>query len=150
MNFLLHLAALLGGAATNVAVGMNTTLGKAFAEHRTLAALAIQGIGVLALLLVALLGGAFSSRPSAGAVAGVPWWAWAGGAVQALTAFSVLAAAGASGAALFSALTVTGGTVTAVALDHFGLLGFEQRDATLSRVGGCALLIAGTVLVARG
>jgi uncharacterized membrane protein YdcZ (DUF606 family) len=31
-----------------------------------------------------------------------------------------------------------------------GLLGFEQRDATLSRIGGCALLIAGTVMVARG
>ena len=150
MSFLLHFVALLGGAATNVAVGMNTTLGKAFAEHRALAALAIQGVGVLALLLVALLGGAFSSRPSSGAVAGLPWWAWAGGAVQALTAFSVLAAAGASGAALFSALTVTGGTVTAVALDHFGLLGFEQRDATLLRLGGCTLLIAGTVLVARG
>ena len=150
MGFLLYFVALLGGAVTNVAVGMNTTLGKTFAEHRMLAALAIQGIGVLALLLVALLGGAFSSRLSLGAVAGIPWWAWAGGAVQALTAFSVLLAAGASGAALFSALTVTGGTVAAVALDHFGLLGFEQRDATLLRIGGCTLLIAGTVLVARG
>lgn len=140
MGFLLYLVAIVGGAATNVAVGMNTTLGKTFAEHRMLAALAIQGVGVLALL--ALFGGAFSSRPSSGALAGVPWWAWAGGAVQALTAFSVLAAAGASGAALFSALTVTGGTIMAVALDHFGLFGFDQRDATLLRIGGCALLVA--------
>ena len=150
MSFFLYFVALLGGAVTNVAVGMNTTLGKPLVEHRVLAALIIQGVGLVALLLLALLGGAFSSRPASSALAGIPWWAWAGGAVQALTAFSVLVAAGASGAALFSALTVTGGTIMAVALDHFGLVGFEQRDATLLRIGGCALLIAGTVLVARG
>jgi transporter family-2 protein len=150
MNVLLYAAALLAGAATNVATGMNTTLGRAFAEHRMLAALAIQAVGVLGLLMVALVGGAFADRPSSDALGGLPWWAWAGGAVQAVTVFSVLVAAGASGAALFSALTVTGGTLAAVALDHFGLLGFAQRDATLWRVGGCALLVAGTVLVARG
>ena len=150
MDFLLYAAALLGGAATNVAVGMNTTLGKAFAEHRALAALTIQGVGTVALLLVALFAGGFGARPSSETLAGLPWWAWAGGAVQAVTVFSVLVAAGASGAALFSALTVTGGTITAVLLDHFGLLGFAQRDATLLRLGGCALLIAGTVMVARG
>lgn len=75
---------------------MNTTLGRAFAEHRMLAALTIQGVGFLALSLTALFGGAFSSRPSSAALAGTPWWAWAGGAVQALTLFSVLVAAGAS------------------------------------------------------
>jgi len=64
--------------------------------------------------------------------------------------FSVLVAAGASGAALFSALTVTGGTIAAVLLDHYGLLGFAQRDATPLRLAGCGLLVLGTVLVARG
>lgn len=150
MGFLLYAAALLAGAATNVATGMNTALGKGFAGHRMLAALMIQLAGVAALLLVALVGGAFAARPSAGALGGIPWWAWAGGAVQALTIFSVFAAAGAAGAALFSALTVTGGTLAAVLLDHFGVLGFAQRDATLLRLAGCALLVAGTVLVARG
>ena len=61
MDFLLYAAALLGGAATDVAVGMNTTLGKAFAEHRMLAALVMQGVGLLALFLPALVGGAFSA-----------------------------------------------------------------------------------------
>ena len=150
MGFLLYAAGLLGAAATNVATGMNTTLGRAFAEHRMLAALAIQAVGVAALFLVALAGGAFSARPASGALAGLPWWAWAGGAVRAVTVFSVLVAAGATGAALFSALTVTGGTIAAVLFDHFGALGFAQRDATLVRLGGCAQLVVGTVLVARG
>lgn len=150
MSFLLYLAGLLGGAATNVATGMNTTRGKAFAGHSMLAALTIQGVGLVALFLTALFGGAFSGRPATAELAGLPWWAWAGGAVQALTVFSVLVAAGAAGAALFSALTVTGGTITAVLLDHYGLLGFAQRDASLARIGGCALLVVGTVLVARG
>ncbi|MBC7801438.1 MAG: DMT family transporter [Gemmatimonadaceae bacterium] len=150
MNILLYAAGILGGAFTNVAVGMNATLGKGFADHRMLAALTIQGVGLAALFLVALFGGAFASRPTAEALLGVPWWAWAGGGLTALTSFAVLVAAGATGAALFSALTVTGGTITAVTLDHFGLLGYQQRDATLLRLGGCALLIGGTVLVARG
>ena len=147
MGVLLYLAGLLDGGATNVAVGMNTTLGKTFAEHGMPSALAIQGIGLLALLLIALLSGVFSSHPSYEALARMPWWGWAGGAVQALTVFAVLVAAG---AALFSALTVTGGTIKAAALDHYGLLGSAQRDTTLLRLGGCALPVAGTVLVARG
>ena len=150
MGFLLYIAGLTAGAATNVAVGMNTTLGKTFIDHRMLAALTIQGVGLFALFLTALFGGAFALRPTFGTLAGMPWWAWAGGAVQALTVFSVLVTAGASGAALFSALTVTGGTIMAVALDHYGLLGFTQHGASLMRIGGCALLVAGTVLVARG
>ena len=150
MSSLLYLAALAAGAATNAAVGMNTALDKAFAGHRLLAAFTIQGVGFAALLLVALLGGGLSARPSPGMLAHVPWWAWAGGAIQAVTIFSVFIAAGASGAVLFGALTVTGGTLMAVALDHYGLLGFAQRDASPWRLGGCALLVAGTVLVARG
>jgi bacterial/archaeal transporter family-2 protein len=137
MSFFLHLAGLLAGASTNAAPCMNTTLGEAFAEHRMLAALVIQGIGPFALFLTALLGGAFPARPAPAALAGLPWWAWACGAAQALTVFSVLMAAGASGATLFSALTVTGGTTAAVPLDHFGLLGFARRDATLLRLAGC-------------
>ena len=150
MSFLLYLAGLLAGAFTNVATGMNTTLGKSFVEHRLLAALAIQVAGTIALFVTALVGGGFSARPSTEALAGMPWWAWLGGAVQALTVFSVLVAAGTAGAALFSALTVTGGTIAALVLDHYGLLGFAQHDASILRIGGCALLVAGTVMVANG
>ena len=63
ISYLFYVAALLGGAATNIAVGMNTTLGKALTEHRMLAALTMQGVGLPALFLVALVGGAFSARP---------------------------------------------------------------------------------------
>lgn len=122
MGFLLYAAALLGGAAANVATGMNTALGRAFADHRVLSALTIYGSGFLAILAIALAAGAFAPRPPPEALAGLPWWAWAGGAVRA----------------------VTGGTVTALLLDHRGLLGFAQRDATPPRLGGCALLVAGT------
>ena len=136
MSFLLYLAGLLASAFTNVATGMNTTLGKASVEHQLLAALAIQAIGTIALFVTALVGGGFSSRPTTAALVGMPWWAWVGGGVQAITVFSVLVAAGAAGTTLFSALTVTGGTVAALALDHYGLLGFEQHDASWLRIGG--------------
>lgn len=63
--------------------------------------------------------------------------------------FSVFSAAQTTGATLFSALTVAGGTVAAVLLDHYGLLGFAQRDLTWLRVVGVAMLVGGAVLVAR-
>jgi transporter family-2 protein len=66
--------------------------------------------------------------------------------VQALAALSVLVAAG---AAPFGALAVTGGTVAAVLLDHFGLLGFAQHDATLLRLAGRARM-ASAPLKGRG
>jgi transporter family-2 protein len=150
MQFLLYGAGLLAGAVTNVATGMNASLGKGFGDHRMLAALAIQATGMMGLFLLAMMGGAFTLRPSAAELAGIPWWAWVGGAVQALTVFSVLLAAQATGAVLFGALTVTGGTLMAVLLDHYGVLGFVQHEATLLRLAGCALLVAGTVMVARG
>lgn len=142
MDAVLHAATLLGGAVTNVATGMNTPLGRASAEHRLPAALSIQGAGVLALVLLTSVGGALASRPSSEALGGVRWWAWAGGAVQAVTIPSVLAADGASGAALLSALTVTGGTTAAVLPDHFGVLGFARRDAGVWRIGGRVVLVA--------
>jgi transporter family-2 protein len=53
------------------------------------------------------------------------------------------------GAATLTALIVTGQLVCSVALDHFGLVGFDQHAASLGRIAGCLLMICGFVLIAR-
>lgn len=144
---LLYGAAALAGALTNVAVGMNQSLGRGL-QQIALSAVVVQATGLVVLVGVLLLRGV--AVPGAATLAGVPWWAWLGGAVQALTLFAVFLAAQSAGAVLFSALTVSAGTIAAVVLDHYGLLGFAVRELTWTRVAGCALLIGGAVLVARG
>jgi transporter family-2 protein len=51
------------------------------------------------------------------------------------------------GAATLTALVITGQLLSSVALDHFGLLGFELHAAGVGRLGGCVLLLAGTALI---
>ena len=51
------------------------------------------------------------------------------------------------GAAIFTGITVTTAIITSTALDHFGLLGFARHEASLWRVAGCCLMIAGLGLV---
>ena len=53
------------------------------------------------------------------------------------------------GAGAFTAVTVTAGVVTAIAIEHFGLVGFRQHSAGAVRIAGAALMVAGVVLVAR-
>jgi transporter family-2 protein len=42
---------------------------------------------------------------------------------------------------------LTGQLLCSVALDHFGLLGFELHEMSAGRIAGCVLLLAGTFLI---
>jgi transporter family-2 protein len=87
--------------------------------------------------------------PSLGIVGRVPALAWAGGVFGALFIIGGIVLIPHLGAATFIALLVTGQMITAMAFDHFGLLGLTQRSADLPRLIGAALLVAGVVLVRR-
>ena len=75
MNYWPHLIAMLVGAGLTVQVGMNSTVRIALGSPVT-AAVVNFGIGLVALLAVALASGA---RIAPGAVGTVPGWAWLGG-----------------------------------------------------------------------
>jgi bacterial/archaeal transporter family-2 protein len=53
------------------------------------------------------------------------------------------------GGAAYLALLVTGQMIAALAVDHFGWLGVEERPVDLPRMLGVALLIGGVVLIRR-
>lgn len=54
------------------------------------------------------------------------------------------------GAGAFFALLFAAQLTAALAIDHFGLFGLEQKPATLIRLAGVGLLIAGGWLVVNG
>lgn len=142
--------AVAAGAITNVQVGANLRLSKGLANP-ALSAVVVLVTGLLVAIAAMLTWWAAAGLPAPkrADLAGIPWWAWAGGGLQGLTLFAVFLTAGRTGAALFSALTVTGGAVCSILLDHYGLVGFPQHSVNWSRVIGATLLLGGTVLMAR-
>lgn len=138
--------ALVVGAALSVQVGLNAIL-RAHFGHAVWAALVNFGVGTLALLAFALA--VRAPLPPGAAFAQAPWWALAGGALGALYVASSTVLGPRLGVALLTALVVAGQMLAALAIDHYGWLGFQQNPVTLTRLAGAVLIVAGVVLLSR-
>lgn len=79
-----------------------------------------------------------------------PWWLWTGGVVGAAFVFGALYVAPRIGAAGFAAATIFGSAVAALAIDHFGWLGFATRPLDAARLAGAACLLLGVALLQGG
>jgi transporter family-2 protein len=76
-------------------------------------------------------------------------WGWLGGVLGAAYAVGTVLLARELGAALLTALVITGQLVCSVILDHFGWVGFTAHAAGIGRIAGCFLMVAGFILIAR-
>jgi transporter family-2 protein len=104
-------------------------------------------LGVLC--MVALAVAVREPVPSATVLSRVPWWAWSGGLFGAIFIGISILVTQRLGAAALVALLVTGQMCAAIALDHFGWLGLEQRPMDMPRLIGVGLLIGGVLLIRR-
>lgn len=136
----------LAGATLALQVGFNATM-RSHAGSPMAAALVNFAIGTVFLAIVVATGrGAFAGLAAA---TGAPWWAFGAGILGGLYIAASAAFGPMIGGATFLALIVAGQMVTALALDHYGLLGFPVRPLDAWRVGGALLVIAGMFLLAR-
>lgn len=138
--------ALAVGAFITVQTGSNARLKEAFGEALP-AVIVSSSLGVVILLGVTLA--MRTSWPSLARIAEAPWWAWLGGLLGAAYAVATVVLARDLGAATLTALVVTGQLVCSVALDHFGVVGFTEHTASVGRIAGCLLMVAGLVLIWR-
>ncbi len=137
----------LTGATLAVQIGLNATM-RGHAGSPMAAALVNFAVGTVFLAFAVAFGrGAFSGIAAA---AGAPWWAWCAGILGGLYIAASAAFGPLIGGATFLALIVAGQMVTALALDHYGLLGFPVRPLDVGRAGGALLVIAGMILLAKG
>ena len=89
--------------------------------------------------------------PTIQSIAKVPPHLWlAGGALGAIFVTTATWATPKIGVGVFFATMIAAQLIAAMLLDHFGVIGLEQRPATLVRIVGAALLIVGAILMARG
>lgn len=138
--------ALLAGVAIAAQAGVNATLGRSLRDPG-LAALVSFAVGTAALALFVL-----ARRPILPdeALASAPWWAWVGGLLGAFFVTLSVVIAPRLGAATALSLVVAAQLATALVLDHFGWLGFDERVVSWPRVVGVAMLVAGAALVRIG
>lgn len=144
MPVLIALIAAVAGVLNTVQAGANTTLARALGQP-ILAAFIVTGANTAIYLLAVPFVGLAS--PGAARFAGVPWWAWAGGAMGGAYVLAMIFLADKLGAAIFTGITVTTAILTSTLLDHYGWLGFAQHTAGLWRILGCLLMVGGVVLV---
>lgn len=145
MSYWPHVMAALVGAGLTVQVGMNATVRFAIGSP-VLAAIVNFVVGLVALALVALAGGA---RWAPGSAAAVPAWAWFGGLLGATYVAATTVLGPRLGAATLLALTLAGQMLAALLVDHYGVIGFPPSPVTPARLIGTVLLVAGVLLIMR-
>ena len=145
-SWVLYLLPLVAGLLNPVQSGANGALNRAIEAPAVVALVAL----VMAFATVAVVGLAFGkvAVPDAEKAAGAPWWAWFGGVLGAAVLIAQPIAAPRLGAAPFMGILVTASVCASVALEHFGVAGFQEHAASWERLGGAALLILGVWLVA--
>ena len=136
---------LVAGGMIALQAPTNAMLAKAGGSP-VLAALISFAVGTAALLLVWLASG---SRPRRSAFAGLPWYAWIGGAYGAVYVAVAAYAAPRLGLAALITIGIAGQITMALLLDNFGALGLPREPVNLGRIVGALLVIAGVVLVRR-
>lgn len=137
---------LLAGVANAVQAGQNGALSKGLDESLT--AGLIVAAGTATCILVAGLASGRLVWPTYAQAVAMPWWAWFGGLLGGAIILSQFIVARKIGAAPFLGLLVTAGVVTSIVLDHFGWVGFERHPASVWRLLGGALMVAGVAMVA--
>ena len=140
------LLALLIGASIPVQVAANTTL-RTFLGHPFWVSVAIFALGFILSLLLAL--GVRSPAPEVADLPAVPLWAWSAAFLAILYQVGTIIAGPRLGAASLIGLIIARQLITALIVDHFGLLNFALHPVNWQRILGAFLLIVGVALIRR-
>lgn len=145
-NWLYLALAFAGGAILPLQALINARLGGHVGGAVWAAAISFQA-GALVLIALQLL--LRAPWPSATVIAGVPAWAWVGGALGAFYVTVVVLVVPRVGAASLMASVIFGQVVASLLLDQFGVLAAAPHPASPLRIAGAGLLLVGVVLITR-
>jgi transporter family-2 protein len=140
-----QLLAFVVGAGLTLQVGMNAIVRTAVGSP-ILASIINFVVGLLALVLLAIVGG---SRLTPAGLAAVPAWAWLAGLLGAGYVAATTVLGPRLGAAVLLALVLCGQMAAALLVDHYGAIGFPRNPVTAARLIGAALLVVGVLLIMR-
>lgn len=110
------------------------------------------GISFLVGTVVLFVATIAMNRPSTyhlGPALGAPWWMWTGGLLGAGFVLASVILTPRLGAATTIGLFLTGQVIASIIIDHFGLFRVAVQEATVLRLLGALLIVAGVFLVQR-
>src|SRR5215210_6422017 len=136
--------ALVAGMALSTQFAVNTQLKNVIGGPVAAAAVSFL-IGTVFLVIAALA--VTRSVPELGEITASPWWIWTGGLLGAFFVFASVILTPRLGAGTTVGLFLTGQVTASIILDHFGLLRLPVHEATLPRILGALLIVAGVFLV---
>ncbi|WP_182866680.1 DMT family transporter [Rhodopirellula sp. JC639] len=136
---------LLAGGLLGTQPSINGSLGKSVA-HPLQASLISFGSGTAILLVLTLALGGFPPQFVV-SPRSLPWWIWFGGAIGVVMVSTSLLIVPRIGSLPWFAAVMTGQTVAALLLDHYGLLGNPRTPVSALRVGGTLLLVLGILAI---
>jgi transporter family-2 protein len=139
--------AIVSGALIPVQAASNAALAKAIHGNVPFAALTLFVVAAAATALATLALG--QGYPSWSEVAKAPWWSYSGGLVVAFYVFTITFLSPRLGVGTAIALIVTGQVLSALTIDHFGLMRSLTFSLTPTRAAGAALMIVGAFLALR-
>jgi len=144
-TLLLGFMALVAGCCLSVQSAVNTQLTRGLGSPLLTAVLSFS-VGLTALIVASV-----ASRqplPSAEMVKGIAPYAFVtGGLVGAFYIFCNSFLTPRLGVAVFMATVIAGQLLAAVVLDHYGLLGMMQREASPGRIVGVFVMFAGVLMI---
>lgn len=139
------LIGLVAGCLLGTQPSVNGQLGR-YLEHPLQASLISFASGTLILLVLSVVTGTFPPVFTA-PPREFPWWIWFGGAIGVVLVTSSLILVPRVGSLPWFAAVMTGQTIAALLLDHFGLLGNPRAEASPLRLLGAGFLIACVLVI---
>ena len=145
-TYFLLLVALIAGAVLPVQTAVNNKMAVAL-NSPVLGALVSFTVGTISILIYSIVAG--ESLTSLTSSREAPAIAWVGGLLGAFFVTATIILLPRIGVAMTISLIIAGQMITAVLMDHFGLLGLEVRQISFLRVVGMVLISIGVVLIRR-
>ncbi|MFW5733593.1 MAG: DMT family transporter [Oceanidesulfovibrio sp.] len=139
-----YILALAAGMCVPVQAGINARLGRHIGGPTSAAFMSFL-VGTMALAVFLIL--ARNGLNVREAVAQTSWWHWTGGFLGAFFVSSTIYLAPRLGATTMLATIVFAQMLASLVVDHYGLLDFPVKTASLSRILGVAFVVLGVVLV---
>ena len=134
---------LLAGMAQAVQGAVNAQL-RAALQSPVWAALVSFVVGTVGLAVLAL-----ATRAPLPAQWPTRAWVWSGGLLGVVYVVCAIVLIPRIGAATMIGLFVAGQMCAGIALDHFGWIGLPEHTATLPRLFGATLVVAGVIILRR-
>lgn len=137
---------LLAGGLLGMQPSVNGSLGKSVAHPLQASLISFASGTAILLVLTVTVGGGFPPRFTV-PPGNLPWWIWFGGAIGVTMVTTSLLLVPRIGSLPWFAAVMTGQTIAALVLDHYGLLGNPRSPITGLRIAGTLMLILGVLTI---